>query len=148
MSRLTREAIIQSVEGDLASARAAAKQAQEFAVECARNNSISGSGERSVAEGQSAAWQETVAKFEKLRQSLGGGATNRVSLGALAEIEMDGDRFIAVISDVSCQLSNSEVTVVTPQSPLGKVLMGHGQGEAVEYQMGNERVRARVQKVF
>jgi transcription elongation GreA/GreB family factor len=38
--------------------------------------------------------------------------------------------------------------VVTPQSPLGKVLMGHGQGENVEYQMGNERVRARVQKVF
>lgn len=132
----------------MASARRAAEQARQFAVDCATNNSISGSGERSVAEGQSAAWQATVAKLEKLKRGLGSTSSERVSLGALADVEIDGDSFTAVISDTNCLLSEDQVTVVTPQSPLGKVLMGRKSGETVEYQVGNEKVRARVHRIF
>jgi len=148
MSIKTRENIIQGIETDLASARRAAEQARQFAVDCANNNSISGSGERAVAEGQSASWQSTVTKLEKLRNGLNSAGSGRVSLGALADVEIDGESFTAVISDVNCQLSNEGTTVVTPQSPLGKVLLGHGSGETVEYQVGADRVQARIKRIF
>jgi len=124
MSKISRETIIETIEKDLTEAKKAAEQAREFAVECAKNNSISGSGERSVAEGQNVLWQDAVSKLEKLRTRVVAGNENsgRVSLGALTELDMDdGEKFVAVIADVSCRISLDDATVVTPFSPLCQV---------------------------
>lgn len=150
MPKISRETVIENINRDLVAAKEAAEQAQIFAVECAKNNSISGSGERAAAEDESARWQGTVSKLVMLKKCVEAGSENpeRVSLGALTELDMDGDEFVAIISDINCRLSLSDATVVTPQSPLGRVLMGHGQGETVEYQMGNMMMRARIKSVY
>lgn len=150
MTSYTREKVIAHISGRLQLARQAASQAEEFAVECAKNNSISGSGERAVAEQDRDNWGETVNKFERLHKSVVGqkDTPQRVTLPSIAELDLDGETFTAVVSDVNCHLQVDDLAVVTPESPLGKAIMNHGPGDKVEYQAGKTRLSARIRRVF
>lgn len=152
MTSYTREKVIEHINKRLQSARHAASQANEFAVECAKNNSISGSGERAVAEQESASWQETVGRFERLHKSVSSqrDIPQRVSLPSIVELDLDGDTFTAVVSDVNCHLQaeSDDLAVVTPESPLGKAIINRAPGDSFEYQVGKAKMSARVRRIF
>lgn len=150
MSNLTRESIASHIGSELEEARRAAASARQFAIDCAQNNSISGSGERAVAEQQSDAWQATVSRLEKLHKNIVAvkDTPQRVSLASIAEVDLEGDSFTAVISDINCHLKSDEITVVTPESPLGKALINRASGDSFEYQVGKAKMSARVRRIF
>ena len=70
-----------------------------------------------------------------------------VDLGSLVELEVDGARSIFFIGprsgglEINCQ--SREITVITPQSPLGQQLMGKKAGERWTAKLGGAAVKYR-----
>ena len=78
-------------------------------------------------------------------------ADEAIDLGAVVELERKGERTHYFIgsraggTEVRCE--GNEVLVITPQSPMGKQLVGRKQGERVEVQIGRDKDSYRVVKV-
>jgi transcription elongation GreA/GreB family factor len=67
------------------------------------------------------------------------GTSSRIALGALVTVEDDGDRkqlFIAADGGGTL-LANGDVQVVTPQSPLGRALLGRSIDDDIELRLPN-----------
>jgi hypothetical protein len=108
--------------------------------------------ERAVAEQESASWQETVGRFERLHKSVSGqkDIPQKSFFTIDCGIRFRRSTFTAVVSDVNChlQVESDILAVVTPESPLGKAIMDRGQGDKVEYQAGKSKLSARVRRIF
>ncbi|MFM8469745.1 MAG: transcription elongation factor GreAB [Limisphaerales bacterium] len=80
------------------------------------------------------------------------GPTESIGLGALVELEQNGERMLYFIgpsaggTEVKC--GKREVLVITPQSPLGGQLQGRQQGEQLELNFAGKRQRTRVVSVI
>jgi transcription elongation GreA/GreB family factor len=78
-------------------------------------------------------------------------AAEPIDLGALVELETKGERlryFIGASAGGSeIVVENLPITVITPQSPLGRQLVGKKAGDSFEMQIGPRRERARVKEV-
>ena len=74
-----------------------------------------------------------------------------VDLGALVEVENDGDRFIYFVGPknggLEIEHAGKEITVVTPQSPLGENLMGKKAGDHWLAKLGGSTVKYRLVSV-
>jgi transcription elongation GreA/GreB family factor len=91
-----------------------------------------------LAEGQAnkvVKLEESISAFEKL-QNQKFGADEGIDVGALIEITQDGERahyFIGpTAGGTEVEIGESEVLVITPQSPLGSQLQGAAQGKKIE----------------
>jgi transcription elongation GreA/GreB family factor len=79
------------------------------------------------------------------------GADEAIDLGAVLELERDRVKTVYLVgafaggTEVVCE--GREVLVITPISPMGRVVMGRRKGEAVEVAIGGKREKYRVARV-
>jgi transcription elongation GreA/GreB family factor len=99
---------------------------------------------------QAAEIQGAIAAFEKLDVRKFGDA-EPVDVGAFVELELDGEPaayFIGPRAGGTEVLHDKrEVLVITPESPLGKQLMGRKQGEVLKLELAHAQNKCRVTKV-
>lgn len=73
-----------------------------------------------------------------------------VSLGALVVLEGKGKNYYFIgprAGGTEIRHDGREILVITPQSPLGRQLVGKKQGEVVQLELGGKRSEFRVAKV-
>ncbi len=65
-----------------------------------------------------------------------------IGVGALVETEMDGETMLFILLEcgggVEVTAENREITVITPESPVGAALLGRKQGAAYSFRAGME----------
>ncbi|MBU2870714.1 GreA/GreB family elongation factor [Colwellia sp. E2M01] len=100
-----------------------------------------------LAEGQSrrvAEFQQAIEDFEGLQLSYFTNE-NQVALSALVQLSHDSSTnhwfFIApAAGGFRCQLNNQNITVITPQSPMGMALIGKQLDDDIEVMIGANKV--------
>jgi len=99
---------------------------------------------------QAAELEAAIAEFEKLEVRKFA-ADERISLGALVELEMGGEvswYFIGPrAGGTEVVQDNREVLVITPQSPLGAQLLDQKQGERPQLSLAGRKQPARIVSV-
>lgn len=99
---------------------------------------------------QAAEIQGAIAAFEKLKPRAFGEA-EPVDVGAFVELEVDGEKaayFIGPRAGGTEVLHDKrEVLVITPESPLGKQLVGKKQGEVLKLELAHRHSQCRVTRV-
>jgi hypothetical protein len=100
-----------------------------------------------LAHGQSKAAEETaqaLAQFQAL--ALRDFAANEpIGLGALVALDGPGRYFVGPrAGGTEIKLAGKTVLVITPQSPLGRQLLGRRQGDSVQLDVGGKRSAARI----
>jgi transcription elongation GreA/GreB family factor len=99
---------------------------------------------------QAAELQAAIAAFEKLKARAFGEA-EPVDVGAFVEIELNGEAAAYFIGPraVGTEVLHDkrEVLVITPESPLGKQLMGKKQGEVLKLELAHAKNQCRVMRV-
>ena len=106
-----------------------------------------------LARGQSrqvAQTEQAIAQLEKMpRRDFSAGEA--IDLGAMVELAAQRERSLYFIAPCAggteVKLGDSEVLVLTPQSPLGQQLMGRTQGERLQLQLGGTRAEYRIVSV-
>lgn len=104
-----------------------------------------------LAHGQSKAAEEAaqaVAQFQAmaLRDF---SATEPIGLGALVSLDPKARYFIGPrAGGTEIALNGETVLVITPQSPLGRQLLGRRQGDSVQLDLGGKRATARITSVI
>ena len=103
-----------------------------------------------LAHGQSKAAEETalaLTQFQTLvLRDFGPGEP--ISLGALVALDGPARYFIGPrAGGTEIELNGTTVLVITPQSPLGRQLLGRQQGDTVEFDLGGQRAPARIATV-
>jgi transcription elongation GreA/GreB family factor len=99
---------------------------------------------------QAAEIQGAIAAFEKLgaRQF---GAGDPIEIGAFVELELNGEKMAYFIGPRAGGMEvfhdKREVTVITPQSPLGEQLLGRKQGNVLKLKLGGARNQYQVAMV-
>lgn len=112
------------LQGELESVRQAAENARQNAVSLA-GATPSASGERALAESTDNFWQDKVRKVEELNSQFNSARpSGRVDLGAVLDLDIGGEDMRALYTDLNLQLNSSEITTITPASPVGKVISG------------------------
>ena len=103
-----------------------------------------------LAHGQSKAAEEAaqaVAQFQALTLR-DFAATEPISLGALVTLEGGARYFVGPrAGGTEIESGGSTVMVITPQSPLGRQLLGRHQGDAVTLELGGKRTSSRITTV-
>jgi len=103
-----------------------------------------------LAHGQSKAAEETalsLAQFQALvlREFA---ADEPIGLGALVALDGPARYFIGPrAGGTEIELNGATVLVITPQSPLGRQLLGRRQGDTVQLDLGGKRSDARIASV-
>jgi transcription elongation GreA/GreB family factor len=99
---------------------------------------------------QAAEIQGAIAAFEKLK-ARAFGDTDPVDVGAFVEVELSGEKSAYFIGPraggTEVMHDRQEVLVITPESPLGKQLMGRKQGEVLKLELANAQNQCRVMRV-
>ena len=104
-----------------------------------------------LAHGQSKAAEETalaLAQFQALvlRDFA---ADEPIGLGALVALDGPARYFIGPrAGGTEIELNGATVLVITPQSPLGRQLLGRRQGDTVQLDVGGKRTDARIASVI
>jgi transcription elongation GreA/GreB family factor len=90
---------------------------------------------------QAAEIESAIAEFEELPAKTFG-ADEPIDLGALVELEHDGENSIYFIGPraggTEVLHDKKEILVITPQSPLGEQLMGKKSGDTSQLKLGGE----------
>ena len=132
----------QEFEGSMRSARAAHAEATHEQSKAENKYDTRGLEASYLARGQSRQAAEllrTIQLFENLSSSELA-LDEPISVGALVELEQDGERTFYFIgpggggTEVECDGQN--VLVLTPQSPMGQQLVGHKTGTRLEIRVG------------
>ena len=141
------------LEAYLRAARAAHAEATHESSKAENKYDTRGLEASYLAHGQSkqaAEIEAAIAAFEKLdARSYGPGQP--IDLGALVELESAGEQSLYFIGPkaggTEVVHQKREVLVITPQSPLGRQLLGRRQGDTVELDLGGKRAPARIASV-
>jgi len=106
-----------------------------------------------LARGQSRQMQETQAAFaayEKL-EARPFHADDPIDVGALVDLEVSGEREIYFLGPkaggMELKHEGREILLITPQSPLGELLMGKKQGDAVVLPLKPTSIRYAIKNV-
>jgi len=99
---------------------------------------------------QAAEIESAIAEFEKLAvRRFGDGEA--IDIGALVELEHGGENSFYFLGPraggTEVLHDKKEILVITPQSPLGKQLMGRKQGDALQLKLGGETRAAKILSV-
>ena len=96
---------------------------------------------------QAAELEAAIEAFQLLEARPFSGA-DAIELGALVEIELNGERILYFIGPraggTEVLHEKKEILVITPQSPLGEQLQGKKQGDKLQLQLGSTRQQGRV----
>ena len=145
----TKAALKAELEASLTAALELAKAAHAAATEAATHSESRAENDKDtrgleqsyLARGQAMRVAELETALVRLAvfavPSFGGGA--RVALGALVTVDDDGEHeqlFVATDGGGTL-LANGSVRVVTPQSPLGRALLGRGVDDEIELRLPN-----------
>jgi transcription elongation GreA/GreB family factor len=145
------------VEKDLAGAKAAAKAAVESATgeeSKPENQYDTRALEASyLAAGQNARALELGHAVKNLRElplrSYSGGVP--IGAGALVEIDCEGDLFTYFVlpggAGLSAQEGGRKIQVLTPDSPLGKIVLGKTEGATFDFMRAGSRKEYEILKV-
>ena len=80
------------------------------------------------------------------------GTGDLIDLTAVVKLETDGSPFLYFIGPksggVEVQFNGEEITVITPQSPLGRDLVGKKAGQSWTTKVGGSTVKYRIVKVW
>jgi transcription elongation GreA/GreB family factor len=79
-------------------------------------------------------------------------ASDLIDLTAVVKLETDGSPFLYFIGPksggVEVNFNGEEITVITPQSPLGQHLVGKKSGQSWTAKVGNSNVKYKIAKVW
>ena len=79
-------------------------------------------------------------------------ASDLIDLTAVVKLETDGTPFLYFIGPksggVEVNFNGEEITVITPQSPLGQNLVGKKSGQSWTAKFGNSTVKYKITKVW
>jgi len=140
-----RNKVKQILQGELESVRQAAKNARQNAVGLA-GATPSASGERALAESTDEFWQDKVRKVEALNSQFNSARpSGRVDLGTVLDLDIGGEDMRALYTDLNLQLNSSEITTITPVSPVGRIISGLAVGGQARL---NENTVVKVKKIF
>lgn len=149
--------LISLVEKDLGVARAAAKAAVENATgeeSKPENQYDTRALEASyLAAGQNARAEELARSLKNLRELplKAFGADTPIASGALVEIDCEGERFTYFVLPGGAGLSlfegSRKVQVLTPESPLGKLVIGRVEGDTFDFTRAGARKEYEILKV-
>ncbi len=94
-----------------------------------------------LARGLAKQFEKLAGQVELLRTFAPLGYTGKpIGVGALVEVEMDGCKDLFFLLDcgggTEVEIDGREVTVITPESPLGAALMGKKQGATYSFRAG------------
>jgi transcription elongation GreA/GreB family factor len=99
---------------------------------------------------QAAEIQEAIAAFEKL-DARKFGAGEPIDIGAFVELELNGETTAYFIGPraggTELLHEKREVTVITPQSPLGEQLLGRKQGDVLKLKLAGAQKQYKVTAV-
>jgi transcription elongation GreA/GreB family factor len=99
---------------------------------------------------QAAEIQGAIAAFENL-DARAFGEADPVDMGAFVELELDGEKAAYFVGPraggTEVMHDRREVLVITPESPLGRQLMGRKQGEVLKLKLANAQNHCRVMRV-
>ncbi|MEJ0090853.1 MAG: GreA/GreB family elongation factor [Limisphaerales bacterium] len=91
--------------------------------------------------------EAAIAEFEKLPVKTFG-ADDPVGIGALVELENDGENFVYFIGPraggTEVLHDKKEILVITPLSPLGEQLLGKKSGDRLQLSLGGARKPAQI----
>jgi hypothetical protein len=94
-----------------------------------------------LARGLAKQVEELAAQFEGLRSFVPADFTGKpIGIGALIEAEMDGYKDLYFLLEcgggTEVQVDGCEITVITPESPVGEAMMGKREGETYSFRVG------------
>jgi transcription elongation GreA/GreB family factor len=96
---------------------------------------------------QAAEIEAAIAEFEKMPAKKFG-ADEPIGLGALMELETDGENLFYFIGPraggTEVVHDKKEILVITPQSPLGEQLLGKKSGDSPQLTLGGARMPAKI----
>lgn len=150
--------IIRSLEQELSQAISAANEAHAAAVDdqsIAETQYDTLAIEASyLAEGQSRRVQElqtAIRKYQELTL-LSFNEDTTISMTAFIQLSQDSHKkhwfFIGpAAGGFRCKLSENQITVITPQSPMGLALIGKCQDEDVDIKLGNNQISDYIEQV-
>jgi transcription elongation GreA/GreB family factor len=96
---------------------------------------------------QAAEIEAAIAEFEKMPAKRFG-ADDPINLGALVELETDGENLFYFIGSRAGGMEvvhdKKEILVITPQSPLGEQLLGKKSGDSPQLTLGGARKPAKI----
>jgi transcription elongation GreA/GreB family factor len=99
---------------------------------------------------QAAEIEAAIAEFEKMPAKKFG-ADELIGLGALVELETDGENLFYFIGPraggTEVVQDKKEILVITPQSPLGEQLLGKKSGDCPQLTLGGTREPAKIIRV-
>lgn len=104
-----------------------------------------------LAHGQSKAAEETAQALAHFQGIVPRdyAANETIGLGALVALDGPGRYFMGPrAGGTEIQLTSGSVLVITPQSPLGRQLLGRRQGDTVQLDVGGKRSTARINSVI
>ena len=141
------------LEGYARSARAAHAGATDEQNKAENKYDTRGLEASYLARGQSAQATEVmhaIHRYESLalRQFA---AQEPIDIGAIVDLERSGERTVFFIgplaggTEVDCQ--GESVLVITPQSPLGRQIIGHRQGDRFQIKIGSSSTKCHVVSV-
>lgn len=140
-----RNKVKQMLKRELEDVQQSAKNARQSAVGLS-DATPSASGERALAESTDDFWQDKVRKVEALSNQFNSATpSGRVDIGAVLDLDIDGEDMRALYTDLNLQLSSSEITTITPASPVGKLISGLTVGGQAKL---NENTVVKVKKIF
>jgi transcription elongation GreA/GreB family factor len=108
-----------------------------------------------LAEGQSRRvndLQETLLKYQQL-PLVDFDENKPIALSAIVQLDADKEKnqwfFIGpAAGGFRCNLNHQHITVITPESPLGLVLMGEFTGENIKVKLGNGKLSDHIANVY
>jgi len=151
------QAIIAHLSGELESyarsARATHEEATHEQSKAENKYDTRGLEASYLAQGQSrqaAEIVQAVSQFETL-EPLEFGKSDPIDIGALVELECGADRLFYFVGPraggVEILHERKQIVVITPQSPMGRELLGLKKGDHFEFARGKSRTLYRIRNV-
>ena len=139
--KTVQEALEQELRRQLAAQETAAAGATHVEAKAESKWDTCGLEQSYLARGHAKQFEALVMQVEELRGFVPSCFSGKaIGAGALAETEMDGETFLFFLlhcgGGTELEVDGREITVITPESPVGAALIGKRQGDAYSFRAG------------
>jgi transcription elongation GreA/GreB family factor len=148
--RAVLEALEEEVRRQLSAQQTAADGATHAEARAETKWDTCGLEQSYLARGHARQFEALAKQAEELRAFVPPDYTGKpIAAGALVETEMDGETFLFFLlhcgGGIELFVDGREITVITPESPVGAALTGKRQGDAYSFRAGAEGKIQRVE---
>jgi hypothetical protein len=139
--KAVQEALEQELRRQLAAQETAAAGATHVEAKAESKWDTCGLEQSYLARGHAKQFETLAGQVEELRSFIPSSFSGKpIGAGALAETEMDGETFLFFLLNcgggTELEVDGREITVITPESPVGAALVGKRQGDAYSFRAG------------